>query len=205
MACGRHSRALNKSSLTERNTPMTSSSRSVIPRPLTALVRRCLSAVALRGNVTHGDNFRVGRGVIVSPPHRLSIGSDVAIGPRSVIQVDGRFGDFVMIGMHVQIIGRNDHAIDEVGVPMIRATWVGDREQEPRDCVEIGNDVWIGASAVILGGIKIGEGAVIGAGSVVTRDVEPYAIVAGNPARVVRRRFASDEHVRLHAAKLDSL
>jgi len=53
----------------------------------------------------------------------------------------------------------------------------------------IGNDVWIGASALVLKGVNVGDGVVIGAGSVVTKDVPPYAIVAGNPARVIRYRF----------------
>lgn len=53
----------------------------------------------------------------------------------------------------------------------------------------IGNDVWIGQNALILPGVNIGDGAIIGAGSVVGSDVEPYAVVAGNPARLIRRRF----------------
>lgn len=53
----------------------------------------------------------------------------------------------------------------------------------------VGNDVWIGQNATIMPGVHIGDGAIIGAGSVVAGDVEPYAIVAGNPARLVRRRF----------------
>lgn len=59
---------------------------------------------------------------------------------------------------------------------------------------EIGSDVWIGRRAIIKGGIRIGHGAVIGAGAIVTKDVEPYAIVAGNPARLIRYRF--DESIR---------
>lgn len=58
--------------------------------------------------------------------------------------------------------------------------------------VIIGNDVWIGTGALILSGVKIGDGAVIGARSVVTRDVAPYAIVAGNPAKLLRLRFAEE-------------
>jgi acetyltransferase-like isoleucine patch superfamily enzyme len=61
--------------------------------------------------------------------------------------------------------------------------------------VIIGNDVWIGHEAVILSGARIGDGAVIGAGAVVTKDVEPYSIVAGNPARLIRKRF-DDETIR---------
>ena len=56
----------------------------------------------------------------------------------------------------------------------------------------IGNDVWIGQNAVILPGVHIGDGAIIGASSVVGRDVEPYTIVVGNPARPVRKRFGDD-------------
>lgn len=59
--------------------------------------------------------------------------------------------------------------------------------------VEIGNDVWIGSHSIILSGVRIGDGAVIAAGSVVTKDVEPYSIVAGVPAKEIRKRFNSDE------------
>ena len=60
----------------------------------------------------------------------------------------------------------------------------------------IGNDVWIGQSATILPGIRIGDGAIIGMNSVVGSDVEPYAIVVGNPAKAVRKRF-DDELIAL--------
>lgn len=56
--------------------------------------------------------------------------------------------------------------------------------------VEVGHDVWIGHAAVILPGVTVGIGAVVAAGAVVTRDVEPYTIVGGTPARVIRRRFS---------------
>lgn len=59
--------------------------------------------------------------------------------------------------------------------------------------VIIGNDVWVGYGAVILSGVHIGDGAVIGAGAIVTRDVKPYAIVAGNPAQEIRKRFQPEE------------
>ena len=57
----------------------------------------------------------------------------------------------------------------------------------------IGNDVWIGSEAIIMPGVKVGHGAVIGTRALVTRDVEPYAIVGGNPARTIRKRFADDD------------
>lgn len=58
--------------------------------------------------------------------------------------------------------------------------------------IEIGNDVWIGFRALILGGAKVGNGAVIGAGAVVASDVPPFAVVVGNPAKILRFRFSEE-------------
>ena len=60
----------------------------------------------------------------------------------------------------------------------------------------IGNDVWIGQNATIMPGVHIGDGAIIGANSLVSKDVEPYTIVAGNPIRIIRKRF-DDELIDL--------
>lgn len=166
--------------------------RSSIPGPLVRLLRHAMRRLNVRGEVSYGENFRVGRGAIVSSSHGLVVGNDVSIGPRSIVQVDGTIGDFALIGMGVQIVGKSDHAIDEVGIPMMYSTWVGDREGNSTDKIDIGRDVWVGASSVIISGIRIGEGAVIAAGSVVTKDVAPYTVVGGNPARELKRRFADD-------------
>lgn len=63
--------------------------------------------------------------------------------------------------------------------------------------VVIGNDVWIGAEAIILSGVTVGDGAVIGAGSVVTQAVPPYAVVGGNPVQVLKMRFSEDQIQKL--------
>ena len=65
----------------------------------------------------------------------------------------------------------------------------------------IGNDVWIGTKAMLKAGITVGNGAIIGMGSVVTKDVPPYAIVAGNPARIIRMRFPKELAERLEASR----
>lgn len=65
----------------------------------------------------------------------------------------------------------------------------GERSHVSRGDVTIGNDVWIGSGATILSGVTIGDGAIVGAQAVVARDVPPYAVVAGNPAQLLRRRF----------------
>jgi acetyltransferase-like isoleucine patch superfamily enzyme len=81
---------------------------------------------------------------------------------------------------------------------------VGAKEQElvtESKHTTIDNDVWIGSFVSILGGVHVGTGAVIGAGSVVTKDVQPYAIVAGNPARIIRYRFDEAKIKRLLDSK----
>ena len=64
---------------------------------------------------------------------------------------------------------------------------------EPAGDTVIGNDVWIGSEAIILPGITIGDGAIIGTRALITKDVEPYTIVGGNPAKVIRKRFSDDK------------
>ncbi|MSS44404.1 CatB-related O-acetyltransferase [Anaerosalibacter bizertensis] len=75
-----------------------------------------------------------------------------------------------------------------LGVKLVQGTYFKQNEE-----VIIGNDVWIGSNAIIMGGVKIGHGAIIGSGAVVTRDVEPYAIVGGVPARIIRYRFTKEK------------
>ncbi len=72
-------------------------------------------------------------------------------------------------------------------------------EEAPQ--VSIGNDVWIGANAIVLDGINIGDGAIIAAGAVVTNDIEPYSIVGGVPARLIRKRFDIETVARLQQMK----
>lgn len=123
----------------------------------------------------------------------ISVGDDVSLGQRPVLLATRshvRIGNHVMFGPEVTIRGGN-HRIDVVGHYMKSVT---DEEKRPEDDlgVVIEDDVWVGTRAIILHGVTIGRGAVVAAGSVVTRSVPPYSIVAGNPARVLRFRWDVD-------------
>ncbi|HEX5127349.1 MAG TPA: CatB-related O-acetyltransferase, partial [Rhodocyclaceae bacterium] len=101
-----------------------------------------------------------------------------------------RIGNYCSIAAGVKIYLGGEHRTDWVTTYPFSALWpeAAHIEGHPRSKgdVTIGNDVWIGTEAMILSGVTIGDGAVIGARAVVSRDVPPYAIVAGNPASVVR-------------------
>ncbi|MGD0167870.1 MAG: acyltransferase [Gaiellaceae bacterium] len=154
----------------------------------------------VRANVSLGKNVHIGLGTILWAPKKLTVGNDVYIGKGCTIECDGTIGSGVLIANRVGIIGRRDHDIGAIGVPIRQAPWAGDSDGPDSGSVQIGADVWIGYGAVILSGIVVGRGAVVAAGSVVTHDVPPYTIVVGNPARVAGERF--DERQRVEHERL---
>ncbi len=121
---------------------------------------------------------------------RLSIGDRTFVG-SSVIVVAERvaIGDDVLISWGCTIVDHDSHSVhfDERAQDVV--DWYSGRKDWSHVAirpVSIGNRAWIGVNALILKGVTVGEGSVVAAGSVVTRDVPPYSLVAGNPARVVR-------------------
>lgn len=119
----------------------------------------------------------------------LVAGPHAYIGMESVISPGVRIGAYTMLGPRVCVLG-NDHMMDKPGIPSIYSG-----RPEFRETV-IGRDVWIGAGAIILAGIRIGDGSIVGAGSVVTRSVGECEIVGGVPARLIRYRFNDEDKVR---------
>ena len=76
-----------------------------------------------------------------------------------------------------------------------------ERKPDRRSTIHIGNDVWIGQDAIIMGGVRVADGVIVGAGSVVTKDFPPYTIVGGNPARIIRQRYTAPQIKRLLAVQ----
>jgi acetyltransferase-like isoleucine patch superfamily enzyme len=142
-------------------------------------VRFAAGATVDRGAVIRGS------GVIRELGVGVEVGERAAIGAFNFIHGGGgvRIGRDVLLGPFVQIFSEN-HRFDDPDAPIIE-------QAVQRAPVVIEDDVWIGASAVILAGVVVGAGAIVAAGAVVRSDVPPGAVVAGVPARVVGRRGAT--------------
>ncbi|WP_319468947.1 acyltransferase [uncultured Pseudodesulfovibrio sp.] len=150
-----------------------------------------------------GENARIESPVHFTKPHNIQIGQDVTIRNGVVMQPRSMtisIGDGTGVNPYVCIYGAvtigklcliapmvmfaaGEHDITVDGVPVIKKPGI-------RKPIVVEDDVWIGANAVITGGVTIGKGAVVGAGAVVTKDVAPYEIVAGMPAKCIGTREA---------------
>jgi acetyltransferase-like isoleucine patch superfamily enzyme len=141
--------------------------------------------VSVRANIMNRGNIFLGGRCGIYPGAsiwctRFKAGHNVHINLCSHVFGDVEMGNDVIVGPNVMIAGGN-HGTEISSLSMFF---------QPCESkgVRIGHDVWIGANSVILDGVMIGRGAVIGAGSIVTKDVAAYSIVAGNPACLIRRR-----------------
>lgn len=119
--------------------------------------------------------------IYISDARQLKLGCFVRINENTFLQGDVKIGNHVMIAPNVSIYTKT-HRHDEIKTPMVLSG------ETPTKTVVIEDDVWIGINAVILPGIRIGKGTIVGANSVVTKDVEPYDIVGGVPAKTIRKR-----------------
>jgi acetyltransferase-like isoleucine patch superfamily enzyme len=142
-----------------------------------------LKAAFLKANgATIGKRPTFYPGVWIAPGRNLVVGDDVDFAQGVLVTSAGgvAIGDRTLIGYRAQILSTN-HRVPSGHGQIFGAGHVS-------ASVSIGKDVWIGANVIVTPGISIGEGAVVGAGSVVTKSVEPYSIVAGNPAVLIRQR-----------------
>lgn len=153
--------------------------------------KKCLRNPRAKGRVTLGDGAWVERGVVLwAFDGSIVTRPNVYLGPYVTIYGHGgvEIGEETLVSMKATILSSN-HGVPEQGKIIREQT----DELLP---TKIGKDVWIGANAVILGGVTIGDGAVVAAGAVVTKDVEAGAIVAGVPARLLRKRLGNAENAK---------
>jgi len=136
-----------------------------------------------------GANFRFGSNCVFADHRIIEIGSNVFMGDKSIINtiVPVTIGNDVMFGPEVMIMG-GDHNMGEVGKPM-RYVHSGGTNIP----VVLENDVWVGARAIILKGVRMGEGSVVGAGSLVTKSIPPYSVNVGFPCRTLKCRFSKSD------------
>jgi len=142
----------------------------------------------LLSDVSLGDLSYVSNGCRL---HNVTIGKFVCIGPDVLCGL-GRHPSRKFVSVHPAFYS-------PLGQSSI--TFVSEPAFEEYAHILIGNDVWIGARAIILDGVVIGDGAIVGAGAVVASDVPPYAIVGGVPARVIRYRFTPEQIDSLESSK----
>ncbi len=148
------------------------------PGPYAAIKRWLLN----RAGAHVGHNVHIYPGVRIFVPKGFTTGNNVSISSYVIITTAGTvtIGDNVLIGYGAQVLSANHHIPEGRGV-----IFGSGHVSEP---VVIEDEAWIGANAVVLPGVRIGRGAVVAAGAVVTKNVAPFTIVGGIPARVIRER-----------------
>lgn len=117
---------------------------------------------------------------------KVSLGDYSGIGKRCFLQGEVNIGNHVMMSPDVKIYTIN-HKFSDINIPMNQQ---GIQTERP---VFFEDDVWIGCNVIVLPGVRVGHGAILGAGSVVRDDIPPYAIVCGNPAKIIKYRGEFNE------------
>ncbi|WP_345950878.1 MULTISPECIES: acyltransferase [unclassified Mucilaginibacter] len=148
-----------------------------------------------------GPGFHSGIRVRIWARQKIVIGKNFYIGRDSFIESDVVIGDNVLWANRVALVGRYDHNYQQVGVPVRLASQIRDKDYNwlgLDNLTVIGDDVWVGYGCIIMSGVRIGTGSIIAAGSVVTKNVEPYSIYAGVPAKKIKDRFNSQQELEQH-------
>ena len=143
-----------------------------------------------------GKGFYCGKNLYIKP-NTVSIGNSVYFGNYCHLSAgEILIDDYVMLASYVSIVG-GDHIYNRPGNTMIES------KRGEQKTVIIEKDVWVGHGAIIMHGVTLGEGCVISAGSIVLKDVPPYSIVTGNPAKRIKDRFDSIEENIYHSKSID--
>ena len=164
-----------------------------------------IKAFSCRKVLTHGVDLHLGARTRIWAPSHVRMGDQVYVGKDVHIEANCRIGNYCLIANRVAIVGRHDHDFSAVGFPMRFSPWVGSRRfpsQYADEEAVIEDDVWLGYGTIVMTGVTVGRGSVVAAGSVVTRDVPPYSISAGVPAKIIGKRFADQGTIDRHEAAI---
>jgi acetyltransferase-like isoleucine patch superfamily enzyme len=165
--------------------------------------RQQISNALSRLGIATGDRPAVPAGVDIGR-HTFGYGSETfhVYRPGARIEVGG----FCSIHREARVLAGSEHVMTRASTFPFKARMFAPEEGNLEEAIDkgttvIGNDVWIGIGAIVLSGVMVGDGAVIGAGAVVGKAVPPYAVIAGNPASILRYRFEADIRRRLLALR----
>lgn len=134
-------------------------------------------------------------------PDRCNFSGKITIGYATTLGYNNLLGGQIDIGKYCQIgsdvaLHASNHPINYLSTYINKNLFNGElKTLKEEKKIEIGNDVWIGHGVIIVGNVKIGNGAILAAGSVITKDVAPYSIIAGVPGKMIKKRF-SDQIIK---------
>lgn len=151
-------------------------------RVLIRFARLLKHKAKLRRKIVLGTNVSVGPSASLMIPDYITIGNDFSCGRNFFAQTNLIIGDECLISSDVSMVG-HDHYLDD---PNMSAYWSG---RKSPSTIRLVGDNFIGYRATIVGDVIVGKGAVVAAGAVVVKDVEPYSVVAGVPAKHIKYRF----------------
>ncbi|MGE6487392.1 CatB-related O-acetyltransferase [Paenisporosarcina sp. NPDC076898] len=178
--------------------------RDFVPTSMKAYIRLQIQRKKYPGRIIYSD--LIGANVILGKKCRINknvlIGKDVTISDYSYINdgsivMSGIIGKYCSIGYNCQI-GLYQHPVNYISTSpftygegnIFKSSPYFDELNTPP---LIGNDVWIGSNSVIMQGVTIGDGAIVAAGAIVTKDIPPYTIVGGVPSKIIKKRFSEDK------------
>ncbi|OBQ55635.1 hypothetical protein VQ01_09120 [Tamlana sp. s12] len=151
------------------------------PLPLSGIGMKLRASLARKIFLKTSAKFKVHQGVDFGTGVNIQIGNNSSFNKNAWVANDTIIGDDVMMGPNVSILS-GSHNFDRIDIPMTQ------QGAPIRRAVIIGSDVWIGTRSIILPGVRVGNHSIIAAGSIVTKDVPEWAIVGGNPAKVIKYR-----------------
>lgn len=150
-------------------------------------------------NVKYKGFVRVMKGTRFNTAYKFILGHNVQFGNNCLFDAPAIIADNVLFAGNVTLLGKNDHTF----TTPCKTIWDSSRGKISPVIIE--SDVWIGHGSIIMSGLSIGAGAIVAAGSIVTKDIPPCAIVGGNPAKIIKYRFANQEDIKKHCEWLKNI